>query len=108
MTNYPFLIVGVIMFICGLMVGVEAPHIYDGTTAAMPQITLPDNQYPNECLNLNYVKGNGGEKSDYYFDTTTESCNESCHPTSACNDSLPCKRYHLDQCNCCGARGIHV
>jgi len=106
MTEAGMATIMLISFCIGVVTGLVAPHIVSiGITSAMPVITIP-NEYPPECMNTHYVKGNGSKKSDYFYDTTPEECKEYCYPTAEML-ALDNSYYQMtlrEKCACCHAR----
>jgi hypothetical protein len=99
----------VITFSIGFISGAATPYIMDKviTGVATIDFDLPNDQYPNACINWNYVRGDGSKKSDYYFYTDAEICNKSCYPPEQFNDTETMQgRLYRAECGCCKARGV--
>jgi hypothetical protein len=62
-------------------------------------------EYPDACINWNYVKGIGAHKSDYYYDTDLERCNKACSYIPSKNDNPVYRMTQERVCDCCKARG---
>lgn len=66
---------------------------------------MHDEQYPTVCYNWNYVKNNGDQESDYYFNTDEEICANACDPKYSNSTGWP-DAYYRQHCACCHARGF--
>jgi hypothetical protein len=100
MTSYSLLVVGAVMFICGLVLGFAAPYIYDpGITAAMPQITIPHTTTEQEKIDYcSKLSGDG--------DAISMAWNHECVYNCTIYWPNPCldHGWHYEK----GATSIHV